>query len=78
MVCVGLKTGDHAARAGLKVPGTLIVFKKSNRVVGGPFDDIWLVPRSEKPGRGVELGMVIGRRVKGRRDPTHCPVPPAP
>ena len=78
VVCVGPKTGDHAARAGLKAPGPLTVFKKSKRAVSGPFDDIWLVPRSEKPAWGVELGMVIGRPVKGGRDPAHCPVPPAP
>ena len=72
---MGLNYADHAAKAGLKAPGPLIVFKKPNGAISGPIDDIWLAPGSEKPGWGVELGMVIGRRGKGRRDPTHCPMP---
>lgn len=78
MVCEGLKTTDHAARAGLKAPGPLTVFENSNGAVSGPFDGIWLAPRSEKPGWGVELGKVTGRRGKGRRDPIHCPMPIVP
>lgn len=62
IVCIGLNYADHAAEAGLKPPGQPIVFNKHNGAIGGPHDDVWLAPGSQKLDWEVELGVVIGSR----------------
>ncbi|HMN94416.1 MAG TPA: fumarylacetoacetate hydrolase family protein [Hydrogenophaga sp.] len=62
LVCIGLNYADHAAEAGLKPPGQPIVFNKHNGAIGGPNDDIWLAPGSQKLDWEVELGVVIGSK----------------
>ena len=62
VVGIGLNYADHAAEAGLKVPGQPIVFNKHNGAISGPHDDVWLPPGSLKLDWEVELGVVIGER----------------
>lgn len=62
VVCIGLNYADHAAEAGLKLPGQPIVFNKHNGAISGPNDAVWLAPGSTKLDWEVELGIVIGQR----------------
>lgn len=62
VVCIGLNYADHAAEAGLKLPGQPIVFNKHNGAISGPNDAVWLAPESHKLDWEVELGIVIGQR----------------
>jgi len=62
VVCIGLNYADHAAEAGLKLPGQPIVFNKHNAAISGPNDAVWLAPGSVKLDWEVELGIVIGQR----------------
>lgn len=62
VVCIGLNYADHAAEAGLKLPGQPIVFNKHNGAISGPNDAVWLAPGSVKLDWEVELGIVIGQR----------------
>ncbi|MFD0484951.1 fumarylacetoacetate hydrolase family protein [Kineococcus sp. GCM10028916] len=64
VVCIGLNYRDHAAETGAQVPGEPVVFLKVPSTVIGPFDEV-LVPRgSVKTDYEVELGVVLGRRVR--------------
>ena len=62
VIGIGLNYADHAAEAGLKVPGQPIVFNKHSASISGPNDDVWLPPGSAKLDWEVELGIVIGQR----------------
>jgi len=62
VVCIGLNYADHAAEAGLKLPGQPIVFNKHNGAISGPNDAVWLAPGSIRLDWEVELGIVIGQR----------------
>jgi 2-keto-4-pentenoate hydratase/2-oxohepta-3-ene-1,7-dioic acid hydratase in catechol pathway len=64
VVCIGLNYRDHAAETGAQVPEEPVVFLKVPSTVIGPFDEV-LVPRdSVKTDYEVELGVVLGRRVR--------------
>ena len=61
---IGLNYSDHAAEAGLPVPGEPLIFTKATSSICGPNDDT-VVPRgSTKLDYEVELGIVIGKPVK--------------
>ncbi|AOS79076.1 MULTISPECIES: fumarylacetoacetate hydrolase family protein [Hydrogenophaga] len=62
VIGIGLNYADHAAEAGLKVPGEPIVFNKHAGALSGPNDDVWLPPGALKLDWEVELGVVIGQR----------------
>ncbi|MGR3322560.1 MAG: fumarylacetoacetate hydrolase family protein [Pseudooceanicola sp.] len=64
MVCIGLNYSDHAAEAGMPIPGEPIVFMKATSALTGPNDDVVLPRGSRKGDWEVELGVVIGRTAK--------------
>jgi 2-keto-4-pentenoate hydratase/2-oxohepta-3-ene-1,7-dioic acid hydratase in catechol pathway len=64
VICIGLNYSDHAAETGQAEPPRPVVFMKDPGTVIGPYDDV-LIPRgSAKTDWEVELGVVIGRRVR--------------
>jgi len=64
IVCIGLNYTDHAAEVGAALPTEPIVFMKSTTSICGPDDDVLLPPGSEQSDWEVELGVVIGRRMR--------------
>ncbi|MGO4579923.1 fumarylacetoacetate hydrolase family protein [Cupriavidus sp. 2TAF22] len=60
IVAIGLNYADHAAEAGMPLPGEPIVFLKANSSLNGPDDTVMLPRGSEKSDWEVELGVVIG------------------
>ncbi|MCY0389475.1 fumarylacetoacetate hydrolase family protein [Robbsia sp. Bb-Pol-6] len=60
-VCIGLNYADHAAEAGMPLPGEPIVFNKWLSAVVGPNDDVKIPRGSRKTDWEVELGVVIGK-----------------
>jgi 2-keto-4-pentenoate hydratase/2-oxohepta-3-ene-1,7-dioic acid hydratase in catechol pathway len=63
-ICIGLNYSDHAAEAGMKVPGEPVVFMKATSAVCGPNDGVVIPRGSSKTDWEVELGVVIGRAAK--------------
>ena len=63
-VGIGLNYSDHAAEAGMPVPGEPIVFLKATTCITGPSDGIVLPNGSTKADWEVELGVVIGTRAQ--------------
>ena len=62
--CIGLNYYSHMEEAGLAKPGHPIVFSKFPSVLIGPTDDILLPNTSTSIDWEVELGIVIGHRVR--------------
>jgi 2,4-didehydro-3-deoxy-L-rhamnonate hydrolase len=64
VVCIGMNYAAHAAESGAAPPERPVIFYKHPNTVVGPNDDV-LVPRgAEKVDWEVELGVVIGKRVR--------------
>ena len=59
-VAVGLNYSDHAAEAGMPVPGEPILFMKTTTSIIGPNDPVVLPKDAHKGDWEVELGIVIG------------------
>lgn len=73
IISIGLNYRKHAAEVGMSVPAEPIVSSKSVHALAGPFDDL-LVPRhSERTDWEVELGIVIGRRVRALSSASESP-----
>ncbi len=68
IVGIGLNYRDHAAAAGTEVPARPAVFLKPSSTICGPHDAIELPPGSTATDYEVELGVVVGRPLKGCRD----------
>lgn len=64
IVCIGLNYSDHVAETGAKMPTEPVVFQKATTAFCGPFDDVELLPGSQKTDYEAELGIVIGSRAK--------------
>jgi 2-keto-4-pentenoate hydratase/2-oxohepta-3-ene-1,7-dioic acid hydratase in catechol pathway len=64
IVCVGLNYSDHAAETGQAAPPRPVIFLKDPGTVIGPFDDVQIPRGSVKTDWEVELGVVIGSRVR--------------
>jgi len=64
MICIGLNYSDHAAETGMKVPNEPIIFMKATSAICGPNDDIIIPKNSKKSDWEVELGVIIGKKVK--------------
>ncbi|CAM3782020.1 Ureidoglycolate lyase [Pseudomonas reidholzensis] len=60
-ICIGLNYADHAAEAGMAVPGEPIIFSKWTSAVCGPNDNVEIPRGSSKTDWEVELGVVIGK-----------------
>jgi 2-keto-4-pentenoate hydratase/2-oxohepta-3-ene-1,7-dioic acid hydratase in catechol pathway len=61
---IGLNYADHAAEAGMPIPAEPIVFNKFNSCAVGSDHPVVLPLGSVKTDWEVELGVVIGRRVR--------------
>jgi len=61
---IGLNYHDHAREIGADIPGEPILFTKAISSISGPHDPVVLPPGSQKSDWEVELGIVIGRRVR--------------
>ncbi|WP_133902781.1 fumarylacetoacetate hydrolase family protein [Actinophytocola oryzae] len=64
VVCVGMNYAAHAAESGAAPPERPVLFYKHPNTVVGPNDDVLVPPGAEKVDWEVELGVVIGRRVR--------------
>ena len=64
LLCVGLNYSDHAAEAGMEVPGEPVLFMKATSSICGPFDDVVIPRGSVKTDWEVELGIVVGTLAK--------------
>ncbi|GAA3832811.1 fumarylacetoacetate hydrolase family protein [Nocardioides panacisoli] len=69
VVGIGLNYRDHAVEAGLALPAEPVVFLKPASGITGPYDDIELPPGSVATDHEVELGVVLGRRLRHCADP---------
>ncbi len=65
IVCVGLNYRDHAEEQGVPLPEWPILFSKWPNTLIGPGDTIVMPTISEQIDYEAELGVVIGKRVKG-------------
>ena len=64
IVCVGLNYADHAAEAGLPPPAEPVLFMKATSALCGPEDEVRIPPGALKTDWEVELGVVIGTRMR--------------
>jgi|TARA_B100001964_G_C14093229_1_gene535777 2-keto-4-pentenoate hydratase/2-oxohepta-3-ene-1,7-dioic acid hydratase in catechol pathway len=64
IICVGLNYSDHALETGMEVPKEPIIFMKATSAICGPNDDIIIPKNSKKTDWEVELGVIIGKKVK--------------
>ena len=64
IVCIGLNYRKHAEETGSPIPEEPVVFMKSPDCVVGPFDRVEVPPGSEHTDYEVELGVVIGSRLR--------------
>ena len=64
IVCVGLNYRDHAEEANMPVPKEPVLFMKAITTLSGPNDDVQIPPGAEKADWEVELGIVLGTRLK--------------
>ncbi len=65
IVCVGLNYRDHAEEQGADLPQAPLLFAKWTTTLIGPGEPIVIPPIVTKCDYEAELGVVIGRRVKG-------------
>ncbi len=72
ILCVGLNYSDHAAESNMPIPTEPILFMKASNTIIGPYDNIEIPRGSEKTDWEVELGVVIGRKVRYLDTPAHA------
>ena len=72
VICIGLNYTKHAEETGAPIPTEPVVFMKSPDCVVGPFDNIEIPPGSTATDYEVELGIVIGSRIRYARDHSHA------
>ena len=68
IVGIGLNYHDYALALGTEVPAQPVVFFKPSSTVVGPFDQIEVPEGSTATDYEVELGVVLGRHLRGCRD----------
>ena len=64
IICIGLNYRKHAEETGAAIPSEPVVFMKAPDCVVGPYDDIEIPPGSTATDYEVELGIVIGKRLR--------------
>lgn len=64
IICIGLNYRKHAEETGAAIPTEPVVFSKAPDCLVGPFDDIEIPPGSTATDYEVELGIVIGKRLR--------------
>lgn len=72
VICIGLNYTKHAEETGAPIPTEPVVFMKSPDCIIGPFDNIEIPPGSTATDYEVELGIVIGSRIRYARDHDHA------
>ncbi|WP_313078947.1 fumarylacetoacetate hydrolase family protein [Pulveribacter sp.] len=65
IVCVGLNYADHAKEAGMAAPSEPVLFMKAVSSLCGPHDEVRIPAGAAKVDWEVELGIVIGTRMRG-------------
>ena len=65
IVCVGLNYADHAQEAGMAAPAEPVLFMKAASSLCGPQDEVRIPVGAAKVDWEVELGIVIGTRMRG-------------
>ena len=65
VVCVGLNYRDHAEEQGTELPEAPLLFAKWPNTLIGPGEPIVIPPITKQVDYEAELGVVIGRRVRG-------------
>jgi 2,4-didehydro-3-deoxy-L-rhamnonate hydrolase len=65
IVCVGLNYRDHAEEQGVELPSAPLLFAKWPNALIGPGDPIVIPPVVTKCDYEAELGVVIGRTIRG-------------
>jgi 2-keto-4-pentenoate hydratase/2-oxohepta-3-ene-1,7-dioic acid hydratase in catechol pathway len=63
-ICIGLNYADHAAETGSPIPKEPVIFMKATSAIVGPNDEVIQPRDSTKLDWEVELGVVIGTRVR--------------
>ncbi|MFE3192499.1 fumarylacetoacetate hydrolase family protein [Nocardia sp. NPDC059240] len=69
VIGVGLNYTDHAAAIGAAIPDSPVVFLKPGTTVSGPYDAIEIPRGSRATDHEVELGVVLGQRLRDCTDP---------
>jgi 2,4-diketo-3-deoxy-L-fuconate hydrolase len=64
ILCIGQNYAAHAAESGSPPPEHPILFHKHPNTIVGPFDDVRVPPGATQVDWEVELGVVIGTRVR--------------
>lgn len=64
VLCIGQNYAAHAAESGARPPEVPILFFKHPNTVVGPYEEVLLPPGSTRTDWEVELGVVLGRRVR--------------
>jgi 2-keto-4-pentenoate hydratase/2-oxohepta-3-ene-1,7-dioic acid hydratase in catechol pathway len=65
IICVGLNYRDHAEEQGVELPKAPLFFSKYTTSLIGPGDAIVIPPVVEQADYEAELGVVLGRTVRG-------------
>jgi 2,4-didehydro-3-deoxy-L-rhamnonate hydrolase len=65
IVCIGLNYRDHAEEQGTELPAAPLLFAKWPNTLIGPDEPIVIPPVTSRVDYEAELGVVIGRRVRG-------------
>ena len=65
IICVGLNYRDHAEEQGTELPEAPLLFAKWPNTLIGPGEPIVIPPITKQVDYEAELGVVIGRRVRG-------------
>jgi 2-keto-4-pentenoate hydratase/2-oxohepta-3-ene-1,7-dioic acid hydratase in catechol pathway len=65
IICVGLNYRDHAEEQGVELPKAPLFFAKYTTSLIGPGDAIVIPPIVEQADYEAELGVVLGRTVRG-------------
>lgn len=68
IVGIGLNYRDYAKALGADLPEQPVVFFKPSSTMVGPYDDIEMPSGSSATDYEVELGVVLGRRLRGCTD----------
>ncbi len=64
IVAIGLNYKDHAKEAKMELPMEPVLFSKASSAMAGPYDDLVIPRGASKVDWEIELGVVLGARVK--------------
>ena len=73
VICIGMNYAAHAAESGNLPPAQPVLFYKHPNTVVGPNDDVRIPRGAQKTDWEVELGIVIGKRVRYLDSPDQVP-----